>query len=80
MSGDKKIGKCYDCKWNKQGPNCTHCSHPKAIKYKDIDCSHCGRKANEKYNGCGCCLGRGLYTYHFAYDECDIDKFEPIKE
>ena len=72
--------RCFggDCKWRKQGESCVHCSHPKAVKYIKLksNCKICGRKPNEEKNGCGACIGRGLYVYPFAYDDCDCGGYE----
>lgn len=43
--------KCFadNCKWRKQGENCVHCSHPKAVHYLPLSfykrCDVCGRFA-----------------------------------
>lgn len=67
-----------DCKWRVQGENCVHCSHPNAIKYKELKtkCKNCGRNPNEEKNGCGECIGRGRYVYPGMYEDCDCGGYE----
>ena len=66
-----------NCKWIKQG-KCVYCSHPNAIEYVELKapCACCSRKPNENKNGCGACIGRGLYVYPFAYEQCDCGGYE----
>jgi hypothetical protein len=73
-------GLCNTCRHNKQGKHSMHCHHKGAIKYKDIKnpCDNCGRKPNVKRKGCGKCIGRGIYTYHFTYNVCDCGKYYRI--
>lgn len=73
------IGKCFDCKYNIQGDSCMHCAHNQSRKFVQLDksCPNCGRKVSSPVGGCGACMGRGSYTYPGAYDDCDIDKFDP---
>lgn len=75
-------GKCNDCIFRIQGEGCVVCCHPDRIEYKDLKggcCSHCGRKDGVNKSGCGVCIGRGRYIYHFAYNECDCGGFSPIE-
>lgn len=74
---------CWYCQWNKQGKGSMHCSHPKAIVYKEIlndKCTHCGRLKGVEKGGCGVCIGRGSYTYHSIYNDCDINEFKARKK
>jgi hypothetical protein len=72
---------CFDCKYIKQGTNCMHCNHPNAVKYLDIKepCANCGRKPGVNKNGCGACIGRGLYCYPGSYNKCDCGGFEKLE-
>ena len=68
-----------DCKWRKQGANCVHCYHPNAIEYKTLTkpCETCGRNPGVNKHGCGSCIGRGIYVYPYAYEQCDCNGYEP---
>lgn len=74
------MGKCFAnrCKWNKQGPNSMHCTHPNAIKFISLTkpCPFCRRKPNDHKRGCGECIGRGTYTYPTLYEDCDCGGYE----
>ncbi len=69
---------CSWCEWNRQGKHSMHCSHPNKITYIELDkpCSSCRRKPDKHKPSCGACIGRGLYTYPFVYDECDCGGWE----
>jgi len=70
------------CKWAKQFPNSMACSNPKSIKYRKLDkpCETCGRKPMVERAGCGACIGRGLYIYPVAYEQCDCNGYETSGE
>ena len=72
---------CNNCKWRKQGEGCVHCSQDDAKMYKAIrkPCKVCGREPGMLRNGCGACIGRGLYIYWAIYNKCDCNGFEPNK-